>query len=509
MATRGFDEAKVIRSIEAQNAGKRLKDGTMKRLVSLVDRNAIDNYLYPPQSKETFLQPSYQNYHNFSSEVLESNYTGNAAWGQRITFQLPANHNADLLNWCSLVIQPGTWVPQSFIPGLLQDNNHCFQPLDISGTWLWAPYLGQIAIEKAELEIDGIVIDTIDGDWCTISSTAYLNRTQAALWADGISGPRLSPFRGTVHRRQFMVQPTEDGRVWCYLPFWFARRKNTGFPICSLQGKSFKIHITLRSYENVVRKWAEPRECEETPAGDEVKYRDFSYNWKVFSSWKNSLEIPTFKNASMLFGVTYLSDPLRAAYVDRPHEILIEQVKTMRFYEPLKYALNKTSADSILVGLPLTALNGPLRRLFFFVRRKAVSRYNEWSNYGACMEDEIHVIYNPQRPLLKKAKLLVGTVVLADQPEEWWRYNSAKTLPGSISLYDNYIYTIGFDGDNETFGPQGGTLNASRVDIRLDLEVEPPSSSSGITNEWEVVVFALNYNWLRFQNGIANLLYAD
>jgi hypothetical protein len=211
----------------------------------------------------------------------------------------------------------------------------------------------------------------------------------------------------------------------------------------------------------------------------------------------------------MIFGITYLAEDLRAAYKFMPHEVMIEQVITMKFAEPLKYSVGFSATNSILIALPLTSFNNPVRRIFFFVRRKAVFRYNEWGNYGSRLSDEIDATWSPQKPMLQRAKLLVGTVFLIDQPETWWRSSASKDLPGGVQLFDNYIYSTSFDGDRDTFAPQGGTLNSSRVDLRLDLEVEPPTSSNGASVEWEVVVFGLTYNWLRFQNGIANLMFTD
>ena len=270
-----------------------------------------------------------------------------------------------------------------------------------------------------------------------------------------------------------------------------------------------RIHITLRPFLDCVRMWDTPRSsCTDGPLGKTNAYRDFIFEWPVFDTWTNLGAAPLFEDARMMFGVSYLDDSIRLAY-QQPHEMLIEQVMTMNFAEPLKYAINTPSADSILVGLPLTGLNNPLRRLFFFLRRKGVFRYNEWTNFGSRLEDEVDTTYAPQKPMLRRAKLLVGTVVLADESERWWRSVDTINLPGAAELYNKYIYSIGFDGDRDTFGPQGGTLNASRADIRLDLEVEPPKSAAGINTEWEVVVFGVGYNWLRFQNGIANLMYTD
>jgi hypothetical protein len=482
--------------------------GAMRRLVSLVDRGSVDDYLYPAKNKDTVLQPTYTNYHNFSTEILESNFVGHAAWGQRISFEVPSTAHADLLQWCSLVIKPGSWIPQSFHPNLTADDAQCYQPLDVSGSWTWTGSLGAFAIEKAELEVGGIVIDTIDGDWSFVSSVASLNTEQGDAWADSVTGRTVGAYSDTPYKRQFLVRPTEDGNIYCYLPFWFARRRNTAFPICSLQDNPLRIHITLRPFQDLVRRWSIPRNrCDETPADEINEFRDFTYSWPVFGQWKNLPASPQLLGASMLFGVVYLDNPLRQAYIERPHEILIEKVTTMRFTEPLKYTISISSADKILIGLPLTDLNGPLRRLFFFIRRKAVYRFNEWSNFGTYMQDEIDPLWNPQKPLLRHATLRVGTVKLVDQPEKWWRYSGAIGLPGSAGLYNRYIYTLALDGDGNTFGPNGGTLNSSRTDMRLDLEIQPPASL--LEKEWEVVVFGVTYNWLRFQNGIANLLFAD
>ena len=480
--------------------------GEMKRLVSLVERGPIDDYFYPADSKESVVQPSYQKYHNFSSEVLESNYTGDATWGSRISFTVPVTEHADLLQWCALVIKPGTWIPRPITDGLRRDDKHCFLPSDISGSWIYTDRLGAIIIEKAELEVGGITIDTINGDWATVVSAAGLNGERLAAWTDSIVGSAAStePFR-----RQMLISPTEDGNIYCWLPFWFARRKNTAFPLCSMRDKPVRIHITLRPFLDCVRMWDTPRSsCTDGPLGKTNAYRDFIFEWPVFDTWTNLGAAPLFEDARMMFGVSYLDDSIRLAY-QQPHEMLIEQVMTMNFAEPLKYAINTPSADSILVGLPLTGLNNPLRRLFFFLRRKGVFRYNEWTNFGSRLEDEVDTTYAPQKPMLRRAKLLVGTVVLADESERWWRSVDTINLPGAAELYNKYIYSIGFDGDRDTFGPQGGTLNASRADIRLDLEVEPPKSAAGINTEWEVVVFGVGYNWLRFQNGIANLMYTD
>ena len=51
-------------------------------------------------------------------------------------------------------------------------------------------------------------------------------------------------------------------------------------------------------------------------------------------------------------------------------------------------------------------------------------------------------------------------------------------------------------------------MNASRSsDVRLRVEVRPPGGTEDL--EFEVCVFALSLNWVRFENGIANRVFSS
>jgi hypothetical protein len=100
---------------------------------------------------------------------------------------------------------------------------------------------------------------------------------------------------------------------------------------------------------------------------------------------------------------------------------------------------------------------------------------------------------------------MVGTAVWADEEETWWRTTGALPLDGGIRISGNYVYAYNFTERASSWKPVG-SLNASRVDLRLNLEVQQPEGSD---KEWEVVVFLVGINWMRFQNGLANQLFMD
>ena len=303
------------------------------------------------------------------------------------------------------------------------------------------------------------------------------------------------------------VIPSEDGSVYAMFPFWFARRRNAAFPMSSINGDgNLRFHITFRKFNEVIRKVVNPRTCDETMLGKDISLTNNDI-LLPFNYTANLQHVsPPLKDAALLCGLVHLDGGLRDAYMKQPHEELIEPVLNIHFTEPLKYLVSTGATDTITVSLPLDAANGPVKELIWFIRRKAVTKFNSWTNYGAYLENEIDPIYKPQRPLLKKAVLRIGTVVWADQGELWWRTRGALDHPGGIRVVSSYIYAYSFASDPSKFGPSG-SVNSSRQPLRLELTIEPPVGVDD--KEWTVEVFVLTNNWLRFENGLCERVYRD
>ena len=508
--------------------------GEIKRLVSLVDRGDADEYFYPVAAPNTTFLPNFKPYHNFANETVELPYTGAANWGQRITFTLPFPWMGDCLSWISLRFTPNHWLPGDAIQGLLDVTPYRWTYQTGDKTWMWAANLGTSAIALVEMEVNGIVVEQWSGDWIDIWQRVYLDSSRSAGWVDSVVGtinrpnPSTTPtfanqMGGTTFSdyasseatsvqvpdvtNEQTILPTEDGSVYAHFPFWFARRKNAAFPIASIQGEgNVRFHVTFRAFNDVIRKIGKPRVCDENMLGSTVTFNDNT----TTIPFDNSVDLlrtpPPFKDAILMCGFTHLEGELRQAYIHRPHEILIEPVINISFSEPLKYVINTGMSDTITVSLPLEAANGPVREVIWFLRRKANYKFNSWTNYGAYLEDEVDPIYCPQRSLLVKAVLRVGAVVWADQDELWWRSRGALQHPGGIQLLNSYIYAYSFANDPSKFGPTG-SMNASRAEMRLDLTIAPPIGIAD--NEWEVQVFVVSHNWMRFQNGMAERLFTD
>lgn len=480
--------------------------GEMKKLVSLIDRSAFDEFMYPKSSEQTKFQPSVKPYHNFTQDTVVWPFIGSPEWGKRITFNVPWPWEGDFLNWVVLRLKPLSWIQPSVQQHLgptlgdwklvnqigLGSGNTNYQ----NDFYVWANNLGTSAIALAEMEVDGVIVEQFSGDWINVWNKTNHSVTGAVAWDDGVYGSYSQP--PSVNN----TWPSEDGYIYCSLPFWFTRWVNTAFPLVSSRGpNTVRFHITLRPFKEVIQKLNAPLACDETPLNTSFIIQE---QGGAFQTITTQSYIPLFEGADILAGISHIENPLRQQYIDLPHEIMMNPVTEITYGEPLKYVVSKT-VDGIHVQLPINA-NGPLKQILFFIRRKAVAEYNEWANYSATPTLEADPTWNPVRPLLKKAVLQIGTATWADEDEQWWRATPNIQMPGGIRGYGNYIYGYNFAEKPTEFNPSG-TLNPDRVDIRLNLTVNPPNGPSD--GEWTVTVFLITTNWMRFQNSIANQVFMD
>ena len=469
----------------------------LKKLVSLVDRTEFDYFAFPADCEQTEFYTTPKPYHNYTKEVATWSFAGSPNWGQRVVFTVPNPWEGDILNWIAVRLKPMSWLPAEAQRRIGPDAAD-WLPIDPANFWIWANSLGTAAIERVEMEVDGVILESFSGDWLDVWSKTNQTISRGTGFDDGIFNNRAQP---TI--QQF--QASEDGYVYCYLPFWFSKYTNTGFPLLSCRGP-VRFNITFRSFPDVVRKLTAPKECKESPIRSSFQVNDCTYPFRKLVNVTSNTSIPAFETADIICGISHLDGDLRAAYLDpeRPHELLMNPVVETTFAEPLKYVQGVPTGDSIRIALPLPEANGPIRQILFFLRLKsAVENYNDYTNYSGSLNPD--PIWNPIKPLLERAQLFVGTSLWADEDEAWWRYKSNLHLPGGIRAAGNFIYGYNFADKPTMFDPTG-SINASRADIRLNLTVSQPSM---ISNEFTVSVFLVGTNWIRFEKSLANILFMD
>ena len=232
---------------------------------------------------------------------------------------------------------------------------------------------------------------------------------------------------------------------------------------------------------------------------------DLTYGTSTWLSkvgdWSNAVQ--PFKAVQLLAYGAIVDGGFRKKMLRDPFEIMHRQVQTFSFDEPLKYSVGKNSStDTVRIQLPLEA-NHPIEEILWFVRRKGVSTNNEWTNYSSVVEEEYMAGAKPT-PLLYNAIIQLNGTVLCDAEEQFYREQAAYLHRGGYAAFSQFIYGYSFAANPGQHQPSG-SMNASRLNsLRLVLDVKQPG-----TDSWEVKVFCMGMNWLRFENGLANPMFED
>ena len=473
--------------------------GDITTLLDLADRDEQDNDFFPLETNVTWFTRN-QNRRNipFVPVLQDFPFRGPASYGQRFTFDIGSVPCGDVMIGTALQIKLSHWFDLTTLMNIVSGNYLYDNP---QTAFFFANSIGSILIEKAELEIEGVTVETIDGDFIYVygSLATDLNQ-QFGLANDTLGLVSTTDLLNWNTRRNF---PIEDGNIFCVLPFFFMRnRYRESLPMVAVKEGSARIHITFRPFDYVVRQLRGYRDsCDSVPLGQVVSFNNGNIKKTVSQTPLD------FQQVKLITLGAYIGGEERNKMLRDPFEHLIREVQTFTFDEPLKYAISKVANDSIIVQLPLEA-NHPLEEIVWFVRRKATNINNEHTNFSSVIEREYDPIFNPKTPLLKYAKIQVNGITLCEAPEDYYRQLIANHHKGGVVSYNRFIYGYPFANHPSEEHQPSGTLNASRVqNLRLTLEVKQPASNFDTT--WEVKVYCIGLNWLRFENGIANKVFSD
>jgi len=469
--------------------------GEVTTLLDLTNRDAQENDLFPLDTNTTWFTRN-QNRRNipFVPVVQDFSFRGPASYGQRFTFDIGSLPCGDLIYGAVLQVKLSHWFDLTTLTNI---TSGAYTYDDPSHTWFFANSLGSALIEKAELEIDGVTIEEIDGDFSFVFSSLFSElNTQFGVANDGLGYVSIPDLLNWNVKRNF---PIEDGNIFCLLPFFFMRtRLKESIAMVAIKEGSARIHVTFKNFKDLVRQRIGYRaSCDSTPLGTTVLFNSGAKQIQVTDT------VPDFQSVKLITYGAYLDGLERNKMLREPFEHLFREVQTFYFEEPTKYIVSKTSSDSIYIQLPLEA-NHPLEEIIWFLRLKDTNLNNEHTNFSGVLEKDYDPTYNPLKPLLKRAVIQANGITLCDSTEDYYRQLIANHHKGGIVSYNKFIYGYPFANHPSEHQPSG-SLNASRLQsLRLSLEVTAPQGY-----QWEVKVFCLGLNWLRYENGLCNKLFED
>ena len=479
--------------------------GDITTVLDQVSRDEQDNILFPLDAERTlFAANAERRVHPFSMSIQEFPYRGSAEWGGRFTFDLGAVGAGDMLLSVLVQVKLQHWLPPQILAGL-RDGSITYA--DPSKQFVWANSLGTALIQSAQLEVGDQTLETVDGDFANVFAELFPDmNTQLGIATDALG---RYPIVTGVTVPDFPTGP--KGYITCILPFFFQRtRLKEAFPLLSIREGTVRVNIQFRAFNELVAKRPpySRSSCDDTPVGETFVFNgglDISGNLQKYT-YTCLPEPPQPLDVRLVTYTAVLTGGLRQAYLRQPHEMLYRETQTFRFDEPLKYKVGKPSGDTVLIQLPLEA-NGPIEEILWFVRRKGAVLQNEWVNYSAVLAVEADPVYNPQNAqgLVVWGKIQANGIDLVTALGDYFRAHIAEKHHGGFVAFSDYIYGYSFARHPGEHQPSG-SINVSRLNsLRLTLEVAQPVPA----DDWEVVVYCMGLNWVRFENGIVNRVYAD
>ena len=475
--------------------------GNSTTVIDIADRDEMDDDLFPlSATKSWFTRDVNRRTLNYSTTIQEFTPKGSAEFGGKLVFELGSVKSCDLLFSVSLQLRLSHWFPPSVLEKI---QNKTYTYNNPANAWFYINSLGTSIIAKVEFLLEDQVLETLDGNFGNVFSLLFSDvNTQFGIGVDANGRVSIPQLIAWPPNRVF---PTSNGFISCILPFSFQRiRLRNGFPLVSCKEGTVRIAITLRPFFECVRIASGMRtSCEETPLGKSFLFNVHGGGTRTEVA---SSIIPQFQDARLVTYGVLLDGKLRTAALRAPFERLFREVQTFYFTEPKKYVVNVPQNGVVNLQLPLE-VNGPCEEIVWFIRRKAVSLNNEWTNYSNTIEDEYDATLRPFQSMLQHASIQLDGSPLIEAEGDYFRRDPAKRHKGGIVAYNNFVYGYCF-ATNPGFQNPSGWLNTSRSnDVRLRLTIKPPGGSVDL--EFEVTVYCISLNWVRFENGIANKVFSS
>jgi hypothetical protein len=315
-------------------------------------------------------------------------------------------------------------------------------------------------------------------------------------------------------------------RIILPLRFWFNEHAINSFPLIATQRMEFWINVKLRKLSELftlVNGNLSPPEIVK-PSGTPAFGKFLNPQ-----TTDNSLNI----NATLETNYIFLEREERKRFALSTHEYLITQLQRVG---------PTTLPSSSSFTLDLKNINKPVTNLYFILRRTDLEEVNQWSNFTNwtgtsppyrtgynCPFSEYpnpttqfpSKINNYKTPyILRGARVVIEGFDLANgrvynfdnggteiSGKDQFYYNLIQPYMFQKNISSQGIYSFSFSLDNNDYQPCGA-INMSSIDKKelllsvIDKDTAGSYLGSGQSYNFNIIVFALNYEIVRIMGGM-------
>jgi hypothetical protein len=401
---------------------------------------------------------------------------------------------------------------------LLGQLYFCFTLPDIYSSdqyrFQWVKNVGNIAVKKATVFIDGTQIDQTTGEWMNVWNELSLpsgdtKYDQMIGNVPEMQTPRTSRDRVTIKNNKFQyfyypettkesnIPSIRSRQVMFPLNFWFTKKPSLALPLLRLQFNVVKITIEMESSEKLYQVYSKDLEMFVSPS-----YYNEIHNEQI--------NINTFVKEFSL-------DP----YVEANYIFLAEEERNTLFMKSkltyLVEQLNITSSQTMLstssasTNINITT-NNPTKELIWTTTRDDINKYNDFMNYSPDIPETT-------RGILEKAQIrFYNNDRIEEKSAEYFNMIQPYQYHSKVPRQGIYSYSFSLYPEKEFLS---GYYNAALVNTNLYVYSKDIYNNDYVNKKLEklelepylfnflVNVYAITYNIFEIVGNQSGMKFAN
>lgn len=492
--------------------------GTL-RIIQVNNMPALNYYIGTSGNPQmSFFKSVYKKHSNFSFTYinLQPINSGNLEKDTDTELRFKIPRNSDLMSEIFFTFE---------IPDIYSRNNLKFR---------WIKRLTEYVVKDVTFRVGSHEIDKQYSEffqiWAELNhsgqqKTAYnkmIGNTADMYDPESVTGHSTYP--GSTTSTALAYPSIVGRRLYLPLRFYFTSHSSLALPLIALQYDDIYIDITMRQINDLYIILNSG-----TIAAPSTSAHDIG-NFLLNTTTQTSLSIDPRLEIKSIF----LDNEERKMLAVSPLEYLGYQVK--------RVVSNGNSNNEIAIDLK--DINKPVKQLYFMIRRTDFENLNLWSNFSNWYIQDVpiygqnhdttypnipitvtssNIKYYKTQDILKAAelKLDLHSLTVGDptdytgasqslEGKEAMFYNLVQNYKGNKGMPNEGIYNINFNIENGSFTQPNGMCNMSSIKKKeLKLYLNEVHTDSSFSFSYNVLVFAVNYEIMKFMGGTMGTAYSN
>lgn len=470
-------------------------------LLQLIAVGQIDSYL-SINPDFSFYKYSYKKHANFSMESIQLLFDNNPVFSPK---NLSTNYQCKIVRYGDLL---GNLYFCYTLPDIYSSDKYKFK---------WIKNVGSIFVKKVNINIDGMIIDQLTGEWMNIwnelSMPATDNKYDNMIGnVPEIQTPQTIYKRVTIENNKFIYNyyptaskddpnssPSIVGRkITLPLNFWFTKNPALALPLLRLQFNNIYVNFEIETSENLYQVFSPDLNMHINPIYYNELYND---NIDIMTFTKN-FSIKPYIEANYIF----LGEEERNSIFLIPKlTYLVEQLEITT----AKKILSNTNA-SHTINLNI---HKPTKEIIWTTKRDDNFKFNDFSNYTASIPE------NTSFGILDKASIIWNRTNnrIEEKSSEYFNLIQPYQHHSHIPRQGIYTYSFAIYPEKEF---ASGYFNASVINSSLMIYLKDTYDNSYINNklikfnkntynfDYIVDIYCITYNIFEVVGGTAGMKFA-